>query len=71
MGQGQRPDAPIEAGQVHELHQRDQNRLVGNEHAEEDQREQQARARETPLGQDVAVDRTDKGGDNRLPAPPA
>ena len=45
-----------------QLDERDQDGLIRDEHAEEDQREDQVGAPKSPFGQDVAVDRADHRG---------
>ncbi|EKB47216.1 hypothetical protein B879_04190 [Cecembia lonarensis LW9] len=63
--QHQRGNALGHAQGAHQLGQRDHDRLVGDEHAKEDQREHHIGAREAPFGEHIAVDRAQRGGDDR------
>ena len=66
MHQHQPGQIAVQLDGLHELHQRDQDALVGDEHAEQDQREDQVRAAEFPFGQQVAVQRTQQSRKKRL-----
>jgi hypothetical protein len=50
---------PVEIEEIHRLDHRDQDRLVGDEHPEEDQGEDDVRPLELPLRKQVAIDRAD------------
>ncbi len=61
MNEDQPVDIAIEIDRSQELHQRDQDRLIGDEHPEQHQREQDVRPPKPPLGQHIAVERTEDG----------
>jgi hypothetical protein len=66
-------DPAVEVDGLHELHERDEDRLVGDEHAEQQQGEDDLGAAEAPLGEHVAVEgaedrRSDRGRDGQQQA---
>src|SRR5690606_19632615 len=69
VNQDQAGDRVVQADALHELDQGNQDALVRNEHAEQQQGEQRVGAAEAPFGQDISVQRSqkgrEKGGRNR------
>jgi len=63
--QDQARDAAIKTDRIHELYQRDKDGLVGDEHTEQDQREDNVRTFEFPFCQYVPVQRSQYRGEDR------
>ena len=61
----QRVDPESQVGTGHQAHERDHDRLVGDEHAEQDEGEDHVGPGEAPLGQDEAIGAAQHRGDDR------